>query len=749
MDNLNEEKEQQTNENSNENEQDEKLTLSKKKIYYFCAVNVQTGNNESLQTYIVTDDESHRLTKELLFSNKEYEEFVKKKEVKKKTKYISYEAFETETEVTNATANDIFESLIKEQKAVSIATGNLDISEISRKADKKKEKRKRKEEKKAKKKGSVLKTICVAVPCCLLGAGAMFVYTNKETIKDLFPHNKDKYKNMTTIADDGTVYENGMIVPLQEDFSEYTKTITVSIDRSYMAVPTEDLQIKGKIENGKAYITLPEFDRTDFFTHVEGYTWGFTSQEDGTRIQYEGGKTYAFTEDTKLYRVLVKYGGGSGTKEEPYIINYFDQLELMAKEKAKGYFIQTEDIVFPTYAKHTSINTVNELKGDDEYFEYDGNGFTISNISDTLFGTVSGAMIKNVNIIDSRLSSSVYDDNACIVKKALNYSHNDKTTGDTVIKHCSVQRCSIVPEYYNSAEESTEPTTEYVEVIEPEQIEYDEKGNVVEKEEIKLEKPKKVAEHCIGAISGLGGKIEDCYVNNFAVYNCLKDYYLYVGGVSGRPTSVTDTFITGFSTSGNIFNVGGLVGSASGTRLYDLLGNELPTYFGGSIQGCVVKNINLYSEVACGGIAGEGTSNSKGAIISNCYVKDMSAACGIYDDENKIMTEIGAIGSVVGADGHEKFGHLITNCIVPTDFEIIDCKSSTKTDDTIRLAPEYAYYQENILTVLNKNSIDKENNVFTGAFKFNNTVGDNGGLLAFPTDIEDLFNIGIITTEVN
>ena len=88
------------------------------------------------------------------------------------------------------------------------------------------------------------------------------------------------------------------------------------------------------------------------------------------------GQSYEFSESTKLYRVLVKYGGGSGTKEDPYLIDYYDQLELISTEKARGYFKQTADISFPEWASHKPIDTVNELKDTpkDERFEYHGGG---------------------------------------------------------------------------------------------------------------------------------------------------------------------------------------------------------------------------------------------------------------------------------------------------------------------------------------------------------------------------------------
>ena len=80
----------------------------------------------------------------------------------------------------------------------------------------------------------------------------------------------------------------------------------------------------------------------------------------------------------------------------------------MSEEKARGYFMQTADISFPVWASHTPICTVNELKSDpdSEHFEYDGGGFLIENLDAPLFETVSGAVIKNVNIRNSAIVST-------------------------------------------------------------------------------------------------------------------------------------------------------------------------------------------------------------------------------------------------------------------------------------------------------------------------------------------------------
>ena len=419
--------------------------------------------------------------------------------------------------------------------------------------------------------------------------------------------------------------EDGMIIPEQAEISADVEQITISIERSYSAVPTEDLQIKGEVIDGVAQITLPEFDKTDFFTHVSGYTWGFSTNPDGKKIEYYGGSTYSFSKDTKLYRVLVKYGGGSGTKDDPYLINYFDQLELMGEEKARGYFRQTEDIVFPEWASHTPIDTVNELKSDPqaEYFEYDGNGYAIQNLDNSLFGTVSGAVIKNVNIQNSFINTEKFKDYGFIACEVYNYRYETEgesyETGETLIQHCSVSHSAIyaeIPQEEN-ATESVQVVTAPV-VVPPDLVEYDEDGNIIEKTtEFEPIKVTKHGEYAVGAITGLGGQIENCYVTDFGIYASLEDYFLYAGGISGKPANIVNSAVYDFSAQGNIFNAGGIAGSCGGSRMYNPTGKELPDFYGGNIQGCLARKIVLTTESS----AGECSTNAENAVILNLILK--------------------------------------------------------------------------------------------------------------------------------
>ncbi len=694
----------------------------------FCKVHCVSAKEKEVTTYVIFEPEQDLvLTEAILKENNQYREFIN--DYKPKVIYVDYSVYTTEESINASLQPETFEEIIF-TSATLVSTAELTI-ETNKKVKKKK------------KSNTRIIAICCFI-AVLTGFFGMLAGTkisrDKETLTE------------ETIADESIIQnisEDGMIIPVAPESNASDEQITVSIDRSYSSIPKEDLELKGSIVDGKAVITLPSFDRTDFFTHVAGYTWGFSSNPDSEKIEYYGGMSYNFTEDTKLYRVLVKYGGGSGTKDDPYIINYFDQLELMASEKVRGYFKQTANISFPTYASHSPINTVNELKNSPnaEYFEYDGNGYIIENIDNPLFGNVSGATIKNVNIRNSVINVSALRDYGAIVCNAYNYQYKANNTsyetGETLIKHCTVSHTSI--NLGTKPEEATYNNSG--EVIPPSEIEYDENGNVIEKD-ISPELVVKSAEYSIGGISGNGGQIEDCYVTDLGINVYSNNYVLNVGGISGKPANVINSAVYFFSTQGNIFNAGGIVGEASGSRYYDAYSRELPIYYGGNIQGCVARKVILTSELNVGGIAGTGGSNSENSVISNCYVKDLSSMCGVFStDGNHALIKAGTVGGIIGSDNTSRYGHIISNCVSTADTLIIGNATRSKFDDTNRQAPDYAYYQENIITVINKNTINPNNpkEIFTGVFSFRGDVfGDNGGSLAYPNTIEDLFGKTVV-----
>ena len=287
------------------------------------------------------------------------------------------------------------------------------------------------------------------------------------------------------------------------------------------------------------------------------------------------------------------------------------------------------------------------------------------------------------------------------------------------------------------------------EVVPPDVIEYDENGKVIEhtdNEEVVAEKVTKKSEgYSIGGISGNGGQIEDCYVEDFGVTVNSEEYITNVGGISGKPANVLNSGVFTYSINGNVFNAGGIVGSASGTRAYDASGKELPEYYGGNIQGCVARRVWFNNELSAGGIAAVGGSDAENPMISNCYAMELYFNCGEYADKVKKtgFTE-GICGGILGCDGTSKHGHLITNTVSVADKFVIGSKSKSSFDKTVRQAPDYAFYQENILTVINSNTVNPADpkEIYTGAFKFGGSeiFGDSeSGSLSYPESIEDLF----------
>ena len=703
---------------------------------YFCRANCVSSKDKEITTYIIfPNDEQLTLDENMLKENQQFKEFYN--DFKPKVVYVDYAVYSTDEKLDNSMQPETFESIIN-SNATFYSQGELTVERKS-KAVKKKNK-------------STGKLVLICCLCALLAGGGGIVGGYK-----LFSLTK---ATPIETYETSSVSEDGMIIPEQMSLEPDTEQITISIDRSYSAVPTEDLELKGSIVDGKASITLPEFDKTDFFTHVAGYTWGFSSIPDGKKIEYYGGQTYDFTENTKLYRVLVKYGGGSGTKEDPYLIDYYDQLELMASEEARGYFKQTQDISFPEYASHTPINTVNELKSDpdSERFEYDGNGYAIDNLDNPLFGKVSGATIKNVNLRNVVIETELYKDYGALVCNAYNYQYKTENeeyqTGETLIKHCSVAHCSII---LGSQPVPEEETTEQVtgEVVPPDLIEYDDDGKVIEdkdKEEKEKKKeeaiqPSKLAQgYSLGGISGNGGQIEDCYVEDMGIDVNGNEYILNVGCISGKPANVINSTVLNCSANGHIFNAGGIVGCAAGSRLYDANSKELPEYYGGNIQGCVARQVWFNNEYAAGGIAGVGGSDAKTPVISNCYAMEMYFNCAEYaNDTNHTLIKEGICGGIIGADGTYKNGHSVKNTVSVADKLVIGKKTKSNFDESVRQAPDYAYYQGNILTVINSPTVNPDNpkEIFTGIFKFGSSevFGDiEKGALSYPETMEDLFS---------
>ena len=403
---------------------------------------------------------------------------------------------------------------------------------------------------------------------------------------------------------------------LSEDCDVYAKWqtakyITITIDRSYLNKKAETYKVLCDM-TGAAVLKLPVVDdKNDMYNSVFGCTYGFSDKkqmgEFGT-IKYFGGTECKFTKDATLYRVLNEYGGGNGTKENPFIISCYDQLIRLSEEKASGYFIQTADIKFPSDVKRTPIDTKKISRGYEnksyDFFVYDGQGFTVRNLSGEggLFGDIAGATIKNVVIDGAKIKSGDYDNVGVLVNRVISYSFkssegNDSFgTGNSKIQNCTVRNSKI-------------------------------EGEDAEN---------------IGGLVGNGGVISYCYASEVSIEGGDN-----VGGIVGNACMVNGSLAVGITTSGKISSAGGISGTAYGTEIFD--DGDKSYMSGGTIIGCGVRTFTSKA-VNSGGIVGTATADTNSAYIKSCYTANI-----YLNGENN--------GGIAGADGKYK-AHRIVYCLV-------------------------------------------------------------------------------------
>jgi len=386
---------------------------------------------------------------------------------------------------------------------------------------------------------------------------------------------------------------------------EKAEYITVTIDQSYLN--KSPLTYKVQLDMDKnAFLTLPKIDdKNDVYNHVFGCTYGYSTRKPrgkfGT-IEYYGGTECKFTKDVTLYRVLNKYGGGDGTKKNPYIIDYYDQLLYLAENKAVGFFKQTADIKFPVNTNREPICTVDISDGyEDKYYDlfvYDGGNYTIKNLSGEggLFGTLAASAVKNVRISGANIT--VKNGNGGILcNEITSYAFGKYGTGNSRIQNCTVSDCKITGE---NAEN-------------------------------------------IGGIVGFGGNVEYCLAEKVTINGTCEA----AGGIAGNACTVKGSLSNSVSVSGNILAAGGIAGTSYGAEIYESADDF--TFVGGDITGCGVRTFTS-TAVNSGGIVGLSTACSD-SFIKSCY------AANIYlNGENN--------GGISGADGDKNYRHRAAYVII-------------------------------------------------------------------------------------
>ena len=406
---------------------------------------------------------------------------------------------------------------------------------------------------------------------------------------------------------------------------------------------------------GYAKLTLPVVDdKNDIYNSVFGCTYGYSTKKqngDFGTIEYYGGVESKFSKSTKLYRVLNEYGGGKGTAENPYIISYYDQLLRLSEQGAKGYFIQTADIAFPRNTDRNPISTKKITRGYEnksyDYFVYDGQGYSIKNVSGDggLFGTIAAGTIQNVVVDGANIKAGKNKNLGVICNEIVSYAYPSTdtdeyfSTGNTRIIGCKVLNSKITAD---GAEN-------------------------------------------IGGICGFGGDISDCMADGITVSGGKS-----IGGIVGNACIVTGCIANNITVSGSAVSVGGIAGTAYGVELFN--SGEKPHCAGGSIIGCGVRTFTSTAENS-GGIVGTATAYNVSAYIKSCY------AANIYLNGTNN-------GGIAGADGNEN-GHKILYCIVDNanNYPVIGrrTRSSAKTM-ILSVSADTGLTVEGVLSVLNAKS---------------------------------------------
>lgn len=461
----------------------------------------------------------------------------------------------------------------------------------------------------------------------------------------------------------GWYFENSLVrvedLDVSEDCELYAKWqsatyITISVDRSYLN--KADIEYKMPLDmTGYAKLTLPVVDdKNDIYNSIFGCTYGYSTKKqngDFGTIEYYGGVESKFSKSTKLYRVLNEYGGGKGTAENPYIISYYDQLLRLSEQGAKGYFIQTADIAFPRNTDRNPISTKKIARGYEnksyDYFVYDGQGYSIKNISGDggLFGTIAAGTIQNVVVDGANIKAGKNKNLGVICNEVVSYAYPSTdtdeyfSTGNTRIIGCKVLNSKITAD---GAEN-------------------------------------------IGGICGFGGDISDCTADGIAVSGGKS-----IGGIVGNACTVTGCIANNITVSGSAVSAGGIAGTAYGVELFN--SGEKPHYAGGSIIGCGVRTFTSTAENS-GGIVGTATAHNVSAYIKSCY------AANIYLNGTNN-------GGIVGADGNEN-GHKILYCIVDNanNYSVIGKRTRSSAKTMILSVPaDTGLTVEGVLSVLNAKS---------------------------------------------
>ncbi len=338
--------------------------------------------------------------------------------------------------------------------------------------------------------------------------------------------------------------------------------------------------------------------------------------------------------DSWTSHAATSYAGGSGTQEDPYLIETEEQLALLASSgtNSNTYFKQTKNLYLSSYSwKSMPFSGI-----------YDGNNNCITGLNAPLFGLLSGATIRNLKLQNvnieavgnaaaiTTLSMNSTITNVEVISGSIIATSNNGTS--VAAGHVAAVAGGLISNCKNNAYVSSQQTA--------------------------------------GGIVGLcNSSVTSCI--NTGIITAIDS----VGGIAGRTTSSSCNISYCYNTgqiigptagvttqegAGGILGLGvGVIshcansGSVSGTLSGGIVGQA---YASGNVSLTIefCSNVgNIFAQWSCGGLLGAVLNNVEGdVVIDSCFVKCelIAAVQGVYLAGGLIGVCGGSLGGTTSAN---------------------------------------------------------------------------------------------------
>ena len=476
-------------------------------------------------------------------------------------------------------------------------------------------------------------------------------------------------------ADDTKVIVTGQVVSIDTAYSSTYKNITVTISdgtgklQSYRLDGGSDL---------KKHSNITITGTMDTYSGKRQIAQGATYVLNGTNdceyksvvtppsVGAQGYTTYTCTVCGKSYKdnYVSPILGGSGTEDDPYVINNAEELELFRASVNAGETKYNAPGVWVALGADIDLagTTWTEGIGDGHSYSFDGN--------------FDGKNFKIKNLTITPYADSENPETAYICGGLFGYVYGNVTIKNLVLENVSV-----------STTEAGHNVGALVGFAYGSQITID---NITVQGDVMIDTPNAYG---TGAILGYSYYTKVDISNSKVVANEGSSItgYSYVGGITGysaNNATFTNCSVSGLNITGTSYSVGGIAGLV-------LSGN---TFSGCEVDATVSGQANVGSIV--GAIGSQGTSIN----IENCTAQG-SPVGGYYGDNKPVVAVIDNKYYSSLADAFAAGGEVTLLANVELDAPIVIDGSVTLNLAGYTLSYATDVWNENMITINDKGSL--------------------------------------------